>query len=346
MTRQEFEEALVPLTLAEKYSKINPHVDYNEFLPLFYQVNYNVVELNKLLKNSTFFSQCNILPEIMETENYKSPNIAFMRNDRYYDVPVHSHGYIEMNYVFSGNCTAMVNDKTIHLSTGDICIMDRNVSHRILPTGEKDIVLYIMLSIEYFSNSFINALLDSGPVAKFLADVILEKNDHNQYLMFHTAGNSLVKELIESMIIEYLNPGICCATVLHSNLTVLFVELARSYQGHMERKKQKRSRRYLTEILSYMEQHSNDCTLTEVAKQFNFTPNYLSRMLKYETSSNFQDILCECKMKRAAFLLSNSEIPIYKIANECGYQNQSFFRQKFVEVNGQSPAEYRKSTVS
>ena len=346
MTRQEFEEALIPLTSDEQSQKSNPYIDKDFYATLTHNKKSVDLEAKQLIKQYVFFYDCNILPDRTGPENYKSQDIAFNRNGRFSDIPMHSHGYIEMNYVFSGNASAKINDKVIALSTGDLCIMDCDVLHTILPTGEEDIILNIMLSTEYFSNSFLTTLLNGGPVAKFLAGVMTEKNNHNQYLLFHTARSSLAKELIENMILEYLNPGICCKDVLYFNLNLLFIELARCYQEHMERKKQKKSKPYLTEILTYMENHCTDCTLNEAAKQFNFSPKYLSRMLKEETGANFQDILCECRMKRAGFLLSNSDLPIYKIANECGYLNQSFFRQKFMVHYGLSPAEYRKGTVS
>ena len=348
MTRKEFEAALLPLTPEEQSAKLNPVFDGNIYASLMNHKNTLDPEFRRLIKNRIFLSDSNILPfRKKDVKQYKSPNIAFNRNGRFTHIPVHNHiGYIEMNYVFSGNASALINDKPVPLHTGDLCIMDSGVMHTILPTGEKDILLNIMLSTEYFSNSFLSTLQNGGPVATFLADAMIEKNDHNQYLLFHTSKSNLVKELIENMIIEYLDPGICCKDVLHFNINLLFIELIRCYQEHMERVEQKKSRYYLTEILAYIENNCTDCSLEKAAEQFHFSPKYFSRMLKKETGFNFQDVLFTCRMKRAGFLLQNSDMPIYKIANECGYQNQSFFRQKFMEHFGQAPAEYRNLSLS
>ena len=227
------------------------------------------------------------------------------------------------------------------MSAGDLCIMDRRAEHTILPTGKDDILLNIMLSTDYFSNTFIGSLLNGGAVARFLAGVIDQANEHNQYLLFHTKHDPLVKEIIENIFIEYLNPGICCEDVLRYNLNLLFIELARCYQGDMERKHQQKNKRYLTEILNYMEKNMKSCSLEDVAKKFNYHPNYLSRLIKAETGLTFQEHLSENRMNRAVFLLKNSDMPIYKIVAECGYQNQNFFYQKFMKKYGQTPKEYR-----
>jgi AraC-like DNA-binding protein/mannose-6-phosphate isomerase-like protein (cupin superfamily) len=343
MTRPEFEEALIPLTPDEEAYKINPNFNIETYLSLYKNFQQNNITINNIKKSYMFISKCNIFPNKKDINHFKSNHISFNRNDRFFNSPVHFHEYIELNYVFSGSCTAIINNKSISLATGDICIMDKGVSHTFLPCNEPDIVLNILLSSDYFSNSFLSSLSFDSPVTKFLSDVITESNEHKQYLIFHTAPNLLVKDLIENMIIEYLYPGICCESVLRFNLNLLFIELVRSYQAYKEQKHHRKGNHYLTEILDYMDTHCTSCTLAEVATKFNYNPNYLSRMLKEQTGSNFQDILCDSRMNRVAFLLKNSDMPIYIIANECGYLNQSFFRQKFIQHYGQSPKEYRVS---
>ena len=344
MTRKEFEEALIPFTQSELKAMTSPNINGAIYTSLMNHKSPDDPDYRKLIKNRIFSSNSNILPNRTDIKNFKSPDIAFNRNDRFLNIPAHNHyGYIEMNYVLFGNASALINDKIVPLATNDLCIMDSGVMHTILPTGENDIMLNILLSTEYFSNSFLTTLLNGGPVAKFLAEVMVEKNDHNQYLLFHTARSTTVKELIETMILEYLYPGICCKDVLYFNLNLLFIELARCYQEHMERKEKKKDRHYLTEILAYIENHCNECTLDDLAGHFHFNPKYLSRMLKQETGSNFQDILLECRMKRAGFLLASTDTSVFSVANDCGYQNQAFFRQKFTEHYGRTPSEYRKN---
>ena len=343
MTRKEFEEALIPFTTSELVAMSSPNMDQHVYTELMKHKSLSDTEFRKTLKNRIFFSDSNILPNRSDINNFKSSDIAFNRNDRFLNIPVHNHyGYIEMNYVLFGNASALINGKVISLDTNDLCIMDSGVMHTILPTGENDIMLNILLSTEYFANSFLTTLQNGGPVAKLIAEVMQEKNEHNQYLLFHTAKNSIVKELIENMILEYLYPGICCRDVLYFNLNLLFIELARCYQEHMERKEKKKDRHYPTEILTYIENNCNKCTLDDLAKQFHFNPKYISRMLKKETGSNFQDIILDYRMKRAGFLLRNTNMSVYSIANDCGYQNQAFFRQKFTEYYGMTPSDYRK----
>ena len=47
-------------------------------------------------------------------------------------------------------------------------------------------------------------------------------------------------------------------------------------------------------------------------------------------------------MNHAAKLLLNTDLPVIQIANETGYENHSFFTQKFREYFSVTPTVYRK----
>ena len=77
-----------------------------------------------------------IAPRVLE-----GGNLAFNKQTRFGMVPLHRHNYIEMNYVYSGTCVQEINGQTVEMYTGDVTILDRDVVHRVLPTGENDILL-------------------------------------------------------------------------------------------------------------------------------------------------------------------------------------------------------------
>ena len=63
-------------------------------------------------------------------------------------------------------------------------------------------------------------------------------------------------------------------------MSLIFIELARCYQGNQEHEYHKSNKNYLTEVLQYMDDHCIDCTLESTAAHFGFHPNYLSRMVR------------------------------------------------------------------
>lgn len=341
MHQQEFRELLFPLSTKEKEYRKHP-----ELSDRFY------AEQKNLKADSTgiyYFdvgllstNHGEILPDTVRP--YPDTDLYFSRQTRYSHVPLHRHRYIEMNYVYSGSCSAVINGTEILLEEGDVCIMDVGVVHTITSVCEKDIVLNYIMEKNYFNYRFIEQLAHSGIVSKFIADVIDKSSRHNQYLLFHTASDPRIKELFENIFCEYLDPGICSKAVIDSYMTIIFVRLAQCYRETKEQEYRKNSRSYITEILEYIDGHCTDCSLTETAAHFNFHPTYLSRAIKKATGQTYKELTDNCRLARAALLLKNTTLPISEIAAQCGWSNQKQFYKKFENGYACTPKEYRKKT--
>ena len=66
-----------------------------------------------------------------------------------------------------------------------MCIRDRDrdVVHRVLPTGENDILPNCLMGQNDFKASFTERLAASGAVPRFLSNALNERNDHDHYLL-------------------------------------------------------------------------------------------------------------------------------------------------------------------
>lgn len=287
-------------------------------------------------------SSHHVLSSNLEYQPIKEMHLALKMQSRFGIVPPHRHKYIELNYVYAGHCTQIINGKTVEMQTGDVSILDSDVEHKIEPTEENDILLNFLIGREYFTASFLERLSSSGPVPRFLANAMTESNDHDHYLLFHTESSPVFRELFECVFCEYLEPDLCSAGAIDSYMNLIFIELARCYQGAKESECRRSNKNYLTEILRYLDDHCIDCTLESTAAHFGFHPNYLSRIIREGTGTTFKDLVADGRLSRAAFLLLTTEAPISQIANQCGYTNQSFFYKKFQERYGCTPAAYRQ----
>lgn len=278
--------------------------------------------------------------QVIEPSMLNMP-VFFNKQTRFSEVPLHVRDYLEIKYIYTGNCTAILSGKPVPLTTGDMLLLDRGSRHRILPTGENDLVFNFLMERSYFNETFMQMASDVGGIADFLANSISNSAQHDNYVIFRTQNNVTLRELIENILCEYLDPGLCAAHVIESYMLLLFIELMRSYQRQKEREGREQERSYVTEVIDYIQQNCVDCTLKGTAEHFNYNPDYLSRSIKKATNQSFQKLLTSARMNRAAFLLLNTEEPAYQIAEKCGYQNLNFFYKKFKEFFQCSPAEYR-----
>lgn len=89
-----------------------------------------------------------------------------------------------------------------------------------------------------------------------------------------------------------------------------------------------------------------DLSLTDISKQLNAHPAYMSRLFKEETQQNFSDYLCDKRIKHACQLLVTSGHTVKDVAELCGYDNYSYFFKVFKKHLGVTPKEYRIQAIS
>ena len=59
----------------------------------------------------------------------KKDMIGMIKETRFTVIPKHHHVDMELNYIYSGSCTFVINGREITLKKGDLCILDSDVWH-------------------------------------------------------------------------------------------------------------------------------------------------------------------------------------------------------------------------
>lgn len=90
----------------------------------------------------------------------------------------------------------------------------------------------------------------------------------------------------------------------------------------------------------YAEEHMDTATLETVASNLGFTPSYVSRIFHGVTGKTFSRHLLECRMTRAAKLLSGPFTSISSVAYVVGYDNVPNFNRTFAKFHGMTPSQY------
>ena len=96
-------------------------------------------------------------------------------------------------------------------------------------------------------------------------------------------------------------------------------------------------------VLQYIESHYKSGSLSDISEQIKQPTYYVSRLLKKHMGKNFKELLQERKLQQAAYLLSQSSLTTEQIMGAIGYDNSSYFYNKFREKYGCSPKEYRQA---
>jgi len=104
------------------------------------------------------------------------------------------------------------------------------------------------------------------------------------------------------------------------------------------------SQPWIRQALQLMKESSDpNLSLESVAEAVNVHPVTLSRIFKQQTGINFVRYLTQKRLELARQLLLQTNRKIIDIAEEVGYMDYPYFRNKFKKEFGLSPSEFRKS---
>ncbi|MBP2623203.1 response regulator transcription factor [Streptococcus oricebi] len=83
-------------------------------------------------------------------------------------------------------------------------------------------------------------------------------------------------------------------------------------------------------------------SLKSLAQDLGFSPSYLSVLIKKDLGLPFQDYLIQARMKKAKLLLLTTDLKIYEIAEKVGFEDMNYFSQRFKQLVGQTPRQFKK----
>ncbi|GGH12660.1 response regulator transcription factor [Paenibacillus segetis] len=97
-------------------------------------------------------------------------------------------------------------------------------------------------------------------------------------------------------------------------------------------------------IREYIEQHFHEkISLTGLSELFHFSPQYIAKRFKEMYNTTVITYQTELQMQKAKSLLEHSDMPIIKIAEAIGYQDENYFSKVFRKQHGMPPLKYRKT---
>ena len=85
----------------------------------------------------------------------------------------------------------------------------------------------------------------------------------------------------------------------------------------------------------------DDISNTEIGAIFGYHPFYISKVLKDRKGTTLRQYIIAYRLKLAKKLLSESAKSVNEVAQECGFNDPSYFTKTFKNAFGMTPKEYR-----
>ncbi|MBQ8322299.1 MAG: helix-turn-helix domain-containing protein [Clostridia bacterium] len=269
------------------------------------------------------------------------PYISQRPHTRFAPFPPHSHNFVEMVTVVKGEMTHIIDGRAVTLCCGDVLVMNKHITHSVKEAGLYDLGVNIIMS-----DAFFNAIMPELTNTVF-SDFIRENSKlggAGMFLHFSCKGQKQIENIIENLLFE-LTEYTQDNSIMTRTVTLLFKYLSLKNQKLLVdcTKYHTLSDKRKLEISEYIESSYRNATLTSLAAKMSISVPYLSKIVREYFGMNFKELLLEERIRRAAVLIKETDMPICSIINNVGYENDSYFHREFKKRMGETPLSMRKS---
>ena len=261
-----------------------------------------------------------IIPE----EGFPFKLFLFEGNLGNYRREKHWHRSIEIFAVCSGELEFHIDNRKWHLTPGNFMIVNSNEVHSVdSPLPNETIVLQIPLKLfeDYFTGEqFIWFSHEPGRRDERFMELIRE--------LYGTYGRKACGYDLKMKSLFY-------------QIMYLLVKDYRLMEVDDASVRKNKNLNKLSAITSYMkENYTGDLSLDEVARVFDYSPNYLSRMFRKYAGLTFKSYVQSIRLGYAVKDLDSGRYSITEVALRNGFSGSRALARAFQKKYGMLPSEY------
>lgn len=256
-----------------------------------------------------------------KAESYTDNGIYIFKSTGRAKSTVHTHNFIELVYIVCGNGKEWVDGREYTVKRGDLIFIGINETHNFAPLDN------------HFA--FYNILIRPQPAGSRIFDKELLDKPCDIIRFFR--GRDELESLLESMLNECKQKESGYFNVLSAYMNILLTKIKRRLSPQQEKED------VWSKILNYINENLDGrLTVTDIAERFYYNPSYFSRVFSQKTGKPFSKYVLELRLKKAARLLIETDMPADDIAEMCGFGDRSTFYRNFNKKYSTSPAAYRE----
>ena len=257
-------------------------------------------------------------------------NVVVVKSSGYDSIVPHSHEFIELVYVVSGEAENKIGEERVSLKKGDLFVMaDRNLQHSLNPKGDCGEFSIINVIFPYDFYQF-----DWGALSP--KRIFTEKDIPN------------VKNIVEQIAEEYQNKYWKYEEITYCLTKVLLTQMFRCLPA----RRIKRTNKGLPkkQVDSYIEiakkfikqNYDKPIGVDDVAKACGLSKQYLQRLFKREKDTSVVSYIVKYRIQQACRYLLNTDYSVAKIAQMVGFNDLKYFYIKFKKIVGETPMQYKE----
>ncbi|GBF74129.1 AraC family transcriptional regulator [Paenibacillus sp. 598K] len=277
-------------------------------------------------------------------------HIHTYRYDRYDELKMHTHDFIELVYVCEGRGVHQVRQRTESVQEGDLFIINYETPHCFYPRDRHNTDGLTVINCQ-FTPDFLRAMQIELPAMRGMTELFLLKGlypgeaEHAPDLTLSAQRRREFEYTLRKMLAEYNDKPDGYEDVLKLQLCELLIQIHRSYKDvyHGQPHPDSYKLSLIRESIHYMRGNlSASLQLTELSQQALLSKSYYSALFKQVTGRSVIDYLQQLRIEEACRLLAGTDRAVSDIAEQVGYADYRFFNKTFQKITGMTASAYRK----
>lgn len=271
--------------------------------------------------------------------------IQIRPHTRFIHFPRHTHNFVEVIYMCSGQTVHIVNGDKVILKQGELLFLSQKAIQEIYPASEEDVAVNFIILPEFFDQALYMIGAEDNLIRKFIVGCLRGAESDIGYLHFKVADVLPIQNLVENLIWTIMNNQQNKRSINQFTMGLLFLQLI-NYTDKVEVGKDHFDQELILSVYRYIEEHYKDGELSDLASELNFDLCWLSRRIKKLTGRTYTELLQSKRLSQTVFLLQNTNLAVADIGRAVGYDNLSYFHRIFREKYGVSPKQWRRGLES
>ena len=239
---------------------------------------------------------------------------------------LHWHDYFEMEFVYDGRGTQIVNAETIQMSRGSVYLLTPTDFHTVVADESRGMSLMNINFTEKYLSPEITSALANG----FL------------FSQFTEEDFALLFSVVKLMYREYTGDHPYREIAIRAMLTQICIVLLRRCD-HIPSAKQDTTDAIIQDAILYLQKHfKNPPKKQELACKYHMSANYFGVRFQRAVGLSYTEYLKNLRLQLAVDLLLHSELSVEQISEHSGFHTPPYFIHIFRERYGMTPLQYRK----
>lgn len=255
--------------------------------------------------------------------------------------PTHSHNFLELAFIISGNATHFINGKPVaQLRAGDYFIVDYGMDHHYSSIdGNMVEVINVLFLPALIDNTLLYCRSFTGLLKHYLIKINFDNLKINPSgTVFHD-DDGKIHELVKSLKNEYEVKELGFTEIMRCALIQLIVITMRKITEITD------TGNVVDYIVSLIEKDvANPPTLSYLADKLGYSVPHICTKIKKSLGIGYREYISRVRIDEARRLLANTDKKISEIAELVGYNDIAFFYAVFKKQVGASPSVFRKSS--